>query len=181
MKTPPVWNGIRGSTLYWIHAYLGNRTQTVVLDGEESVSFPTSGVPQGSFLGLLLFLVCIKDQPDELTSQVRLFVDDTAICLRVGGREYGKALQTDLDRLAQWEDRWDLEFNPSKCKVVRATTARKVINTLYTLHGQVLEAVTSAKNLGNDISSCLTWNSHIDRIAANANRTLAFVKRNMGT
>lgn len=95
--------------------------------------------------------------------------------------EDGKALQTDLDRLAQWEDRWDMEFNPSKCQVVRVTTARKVINTVYTLHGQVLEVVTSAKYLGVDISSGLSWNSHIDRITANANRTLAFVKRNIRT
>lgn len=74
-----------------------------------------------------------------------------------------------------------MEFNPSKCQVVRVTTARKVINTVYTLHGQVLEVVTSAKYLGVDISSGLSWNSHIDRITANANRTLAFVKRNIRT
>ena len=65
-----------------------------------------------------------------------------------------------------------MEFYPSKCQVLRVTTAREVINTVYTLHGQILEVVTSARYFGVDISSGLSWNSHIDRIAGNANRTL---------
>ena len=65
-----------------------------------------------------------------------------------------------------------MEFNPSKCQVVRVTMVRKAINTVYTLHGQILEVVTSAKYLGVDISSGLSWNSHIDQITGNANRTL---------
>ena len=78
-----------------------------------------------------------------------------------------------------WESQWDMEFNPSKCQVVRVTTARKAINTVYTLHGQILEVVTSAKYLGVDISSGLSWNFHIDRITGNANRTLGYIRRNI--
>ena len=75
----------------------------------------------------------------------------------------GAALQTDLDRLTVWENRWDMEFNPSKCQVVRVTTSKsEIINTVYTLHGQDLEVVTRAKYLGVDISSVLSWKSHID-------------------
>ena len=74
-----------------------------------------------------------------------------------------------------------MEFNPSKCQVVRVTTAKEVINTVYTLHGQILEVVTSARYLGVDISSGLTWNSHIDRITGNANRTLGYIRRNIKT
>ena len=73
----------------------------------------TSGVPQGSVLGPILFLVYINDLPDELSSQVRLFADDTAVYLTIGGAEDVKVLQTDLDRPSVWEDRWDMEFNPS--------------------------------------------------------------------
>ena len=57
-----------------------------------------------------------------------------------------------------------MEFNASKCQIVRVTSSRRPINTLYFLHGQVLEVVTSARYLGVDISSGLSWNSHIDRI-----------------
>ena len=90
-------------------------------------------------------------------------------------------LQKDLDTLSGWESRWDMEFNPSKCQVVRVTASWRPINTLYYLHGQALEAVTSARYLGVDISSGLSWNSHIDRITRNANSTLGFLKRNIKT
>ena len=74
-----------------------------------------------------------------------------------------------------------MEFNPSKCQVVGVTDFRRPINTSYYLHGQALEAVTSARYLGVDISSGLSWNSHIDRITGNANSTLGFLKRNIKT
>ena len=86
-------------------------------------------------------------------------------------------LQNDLDTLSVWVSRWDIEFNPSKCQVVRVTTSRNPINYLYHLHGQVLEVVASARYLGVDISSVLSWNSHIDRITGNENRTLGFIRR----
>ena len=74
--------GIRGTALSWIRAFLGNRSQTAVLEGEESGSVPvTSGVPQGSVFGPILFIVYINDLPEELSSQVRLFADDTAAYL----------------------------------------------------------------------------------------------------
>ena len=172
--------GIRGNALSWIRAFLGDRSQTVVL--EESGSVPvTSGVPLGSVLGPILFLVYINDLPDELSSQVRLFADDTAVYLTVGGSDDGTVLQNDLDRLSMWESQWDMEFNPSKCLAVRVTTARKAINTVYRLHGQVLDVVTSAKYLGVDISGGLSWKSHIDRITGNTNRTLGYIKRNIKT
>ena len=143
-------HGIRGNTLSWIRAFLADRSQIVILEGEESGSVPvTSGVPLGSVLGPILFLVYINDLPEELSSQVRLFADDTAVYLTVGGSDDGAALQTDLDRLSVWENQWDMKFNPSKCQVVRVTTSRsEVINTVYMLHGQVLEVVTSARYLG---------------------------------
>ena len=83
-----------------------------------------------------------------LSSQIRLFAGDTVVYLTTGGANDGKVLQNDLDRLSVWEDRWDMEFNPSKCQVVRVTCSRNIINTVYTLHGQILEVVTSAKYWG---------------------------------
>ena len=74
-----------------------------------------------------------------------------------------------------------MEFNPSKCQVVRVPTSRRLIDVTYTLHGQVLDVVTSAKYLGVDISSGLSWNPHIDRITKNVTRTLNFIQRNIKT
>ena len=114
-------------------------------------------------------------------SQVRLFADDTALYLTIESEDDGSALQNDLDILSKWETRWDMEFNPSKCQVVHATGSKIPIKKDYVLHGQVLESVSCAKYLGVDISSSLTWNSHINRIVSSANRTLNFVRRNIKT
>ena len=74
-----------------------------------------------------------------------------------------------------------MEFNPSKCQVIRVTSSRTPLQTQYILHGQVLETVSSARYLGVDISSNLKWNTHVDRIAANASRSLGFIKRKVKT
>ena len=123
--------------LSWIRAFLGSRSQRVVIDGEESESIPvTSGVPQGSVLGPILFLVYINDLPDEVRSQVRLFADDTTLYLTLESEDDSSTLQSDLDILSAWESRWDMEFNPSKCQVVHVTGSKlkKPIKTDYLLH-----------------------------------------------
>ena len=174
--------GIRGHVLNWVRAFLGSRSQRVVIEGEESESIPvTSGVPQGSVLGPILFLIYINDLPDEVCSQVRLFADDTALYLTMESEDSGPTLQSDLDILSMCETRWDMEFNPSKCQVVHVAGSKRPVKRDYILHGQVLEPVTCAKYLGVDISGSLTWNSHIDRITGSANRTLSFVRRNIKT
>ena len=93
--------GIRSATLRWIQAFLGNRRQKVVVEGEESDSAPvTSGVPQGSVLGPILFLVNINDLPDDIVSQVRLFADDTAIYLTLENKSDSDKLQRDYRQTA---------------------------------------------------------------------------------
>ena len=141
--------GIRSNVLSWIRAFVGDRSQRVVVGGEESYSVPvTSGVPQGSVLGPILFLVYINDLPENVTSHVRLFADDTAMYLTMEGANDRSVLQQDLDRLSVWESDWDMEFNPSKCQVVQVTGYRKPINAAYRLHCVILETVTCARYLG---------------------------------
>ena len=112
----------------------------------------------------------------ETITNYSLFADDTALYLTMENEDDSSALQTDLDILSTWESRWDMEFNPSKCQVVHVTgTKGPVKKTNYVLHGQILESVTSARYLGVDISSNLTWKTHVDRITGNANRTLGFI------
>ena len=174
--------GIRGHVLNWVRAFLGSRSQRVVIEGEESESIlVTSGVPQGSVLGPILFLIYINDLPDEVCSKVRLFADDTALYLTMESEDSGSTLQSDLDILSMWETRWDMEFNPTKCHVVHVAGSKRPVKRDCILHGQVLESVTCAKYLRVDISGSLTWNSHIDRITGSANRTLGFVRCNIKT
>ena len=131
-------------------------------------------------LGPILFLAYINDLPKDI-AQVRLFADDTAIYLTQEHKHDSDTLQTDLDRLQAWEAKWDMEFNPSKCQVIRVTTSNTPLHTQYILHGQVLEVVDSARYLGVDISNNITWNTHVNRVTANAGRSLGFIRRNIKT
>ncbi len=172
--------GVRGNTLAWIGGFLNERTQKVVLNGVSSSSASvSSGVPQGSVLGPLLFSVYINDLPVGTQSTVRLFADDTAIYLTISKQSDSLTLQKDLDTLQRWEETWDMEFNPSKCQVLHITRARTPVKTQYLLHGQILEPADHVKYLGVDISQKLSWKSHVHRITQNANRSLGFIRRNI--
>ena len=167
--------------LDWVRAFLGSRSQRVVIDGEESESIPvTSGVPQGSVLGPIFFLIYINDLPEEVCSQVRLFADDTALYLTLESEDDSSTLQNDLNILSAWETRCVMGFNPSKCQVVHVTGSKKPVKRDYILHGQVLESHECEVSWGG-ISGSLSWNPHVDRITGNANRTLGFVRRNIKT
>lgn len=175
--------GITGNTLNWISAFLSDRTQTVVLDGRSSNTVPvTSGVPQGTVLGPVLFLVYINDLPDYLThSKLRLFADDSILYMPVKCQSDCLKLQADLDAASKWEEDWLMAFHPDKCTVLSVTTKRQPIQHNYILHGHTLESVTSAKYLGITLQSNLKWDKHIDDITTKANRTLGFLKRNLKT
>ena len=172
--------GVRGNTLKWVKSFLENRSQSVVLNGTTSDAIPvTSGVPQGSVLGPLLFLAYINDLPQNVSSKVRLFADDTAIYLTLTSADQSATLQNDLKTLELWELEWDMEFNPSKCQVIHVTRRKHPIPTQYILHGVQLESVSSAKYLGVDISNDLSWDEHINRSTKKANQTLGFLRRNI--
>ena len=92
---------------YLIEAFLSDRTQHVVVDGESSNTAPViSGVPQGSVLGPILFLAFINDMPDCVKAQCRLFADDSIIYRTVNCEEDAIKLQQDLDALHRWESDW---------------------------------------------------------------------------
>ena len=175
-------HGVQGRTLGWIESFLLGRSQTVVLNGESSDELAVlSGVPQGSVLGPILFLLYINDLSENLQSQVRLFADGTAVYLAVQGPDDSEKLQNDLNLLQEWEEKWDMEFNPSKCQVLHITRSRRPIRYNYTMHGQTLGSVEKARYLGVDIYSDLSFSHHIDRITTNAQKNLGFLKRNIKT
>ena len=111
--------GIRGSLLCWFESFLTNHSQTVVCEGKHS--YPTqvtSGVPQGTVLGPLLFLLYVNDLPDNLKSQISLFADDALLYGVMSNEEDGDQLQKDLQQLEEWQNKWQMSFNPSKCKTI---------------------------------------------------------------
>ena len=158
--------GIRGNTLNWIKDFLDNRKQSVLLNGSNSDSIPvSSGVPQGSVLGPILFLAYISDLPDQVRSRVRLFADDTAMYLALDRQDKSEILQKDLESLEKWEKLWDM----SKCQVIHVTRRKTPFQTKYNLHGCILESVPSAKYLGVTVSEDLKWTDHINDILKKAN------------
>ena len=105
--------------LDWINSFLTSRTQRVILDGATSDKIQvTSGVPQGSVLGPILFLHYINDLPTETHSHIRLFADDAILYREIKSNTDCTILQEDLNRLANWETKWLMKFNPSKCQIL---------------------------------------------------------------
>ena len=172
--------GIRGKNLAWIGNFLHGRSQKVLLEGNKSSSIEVeSGVPQGSVLGPSLFLLYINDLPNNLGCNVRLFADDAILYKEISSQEDGQSLQKDLDKVAEWSDKWRMKLNTDKCKAMSITRRRTKIENHYVLNDTPLELVTSAKYLGVTIQDDLKWNSHVTNITKKANNTLAFLRRNI--
>jgi hypothetical protein len=173
--------GIQKDILNWIKAFLSDRTQTVFINGTSSTSVPvTSGVPQGTVLGPILFLIYINDLPEYLKySKLRLFADDSIIHREIKSHQDCQKLQHDLDAAAQWESDWLMAFYPDKCTKLSISQKKNTINHDYILQNHTLESVSSARYLGVTLQSNLKWTKHIDNITPNGNKSLGFLKRNL--
>ena len=172
--------GINGHIHTWISHFLTKRTQRVVVDGEHSDWAPVrSGVPQGTVLGPLLFLLYINDLPLNISSTVRLFADDCVMYRPITNNNDAKQLQNDLDTLTTWQNNWQMKFNAKKCFVLKISRARVLKQHKYQLSNTTLQETTSHTYLGVEISSDLKWTNHVNSITAKANRVFGFVRRNL--
>ena len=175
--------GIRGSLLNWIRSFLIGREQRVLVDGKESDSKPVlSGVPQGTVLGPLFFLIYINDISKELSpgTTVRLFADDSLLFRTINNTEDTKILQKDLNTLQNWEKKWKMEFHPDKCQLLRITNKTKnYISADYFIHDKKLDLTNSAKYLGVLIDNKLNWKQQCNNVCKKSNKLLAFLRRNI--
>ena len=160
-----------------------NHTQRVVLENSKSSSISvSSGVPQGTVLGPIMFLIYINDLPDCIChSTLRLFADDCLLYKTIKSPQDAIDLQQDLLAMQIWEDTWLMRFNISKCFAMRVTQSKKykVLHD-YQLHNSTLNSVDDCKYLGVVLQSNLRWSAkHIEEITAKANSTLGMVHRNV--
>lgn len=139
--------GVSEELYNWIEDFLTNREQTVVVNGKHSGwRRVTSGIPQGSVLGPILFIIYINDLPDVVKSIMLLFADDAKLYREIRSAADHTALQEDVYAMESWSDKWLLRFHPSKCKVMtvcnRAQQARGDEYTLldYTSCGPATES-----------------------------------------
>ena len=172
--------GIDGTIHKWVSAFLNNREQRVVVNGSNSRPVSVdSGVPQGTVLGPLLFLLHINDLPQMVSSQTRLFADDCLLYRPIYSRADQILMQKDLNILHDWGNTWGMRFNASKCYIMRISRARETITQFYTLGGPVLAEVQNSKYLGLNISNELDWSTHIADTTRKGNCTLGFIRRNL--
>ena len=167
--------GIRGKVLIWVKNFLSNRRQKVVLrNGFSAWEDVISGVPQGSILGPILFLLYVNDIPSIVSSTAKMFADDTKLYCPIKTQEDCTNLQSDLNRLSVWSKEWLLKFNESKCVVLRI---KKSLEYVYSLNGFPLQDVHHQKDLGVIISSNLLPQNHIQTIIKKSNQRIGLIKR----
>ena len=171
--------GIKGMELDWIKSFLTDRYQYVRVNGTLSKRCNVlSGVPQGSVLGPLLFVLYINDLPEITKAEMYLFADDTKLFKEINNAFDAFRLQEDIDAMASWSKDWLLRFHPDKCHVL---TLGKFWNIKhahpYTIAGSELEHVDQEKDLGVIIDSELTFEAHIFNKIKKANSIVGLISR----
>ena len=171
-------HGMGVNIITWIQNWLTDRRQRVSVEGETSAWTAVHiGVPQGSVLGPLLFLVYINDLEDGVASNILKFADDTKIFRRVQTRQECRTLQDDLNRLDQWSAKWQMLFNQSKCKCLHIGRANG--KEPYEMHNTVLLKTSKEKDLGLIISADWKVSEQCGIAARKGNQLLGMIKRNI--
>ena len=171
--------GVRNPLLQWFESYLENRMQRVVVEGQSSEWEKVgSGVPQGSVLGPLLFLIYINDLTDELESCPFIFADDTALFEVVDDpMDSGQLLNDDLTKISWWSDRWLVTMNPSKTRSMTFSNKReRLSHPVLSMGGCDIEEVDIYTHLGLTLQNNMSWNSHIFSIYEKASKRLNLLK-----
>ena len=170
--------GVTGSLWLLFRSYLSDRYQCVKIDSHISNWLPVcSGVPQGSILGPLLFVLYINDLPSYLQStNALLFADDTMVSKVITFSDCS-ALQKDLIYLSEWCISSKLSFNANKCSLIRFSTNSTPFEIDYLLCGSQLKVANSCRDLGIIVSDNLSWSDHYKFISSKAYSQLSLVKR----
>ena len=175
-------NGITGSLLKLFENYLHNRKQRVVLNRSSSdYSEIESGVPQGSVLGPLLFLIYINDLERNIKSNIRFFAEDTMLFSVVNDPAiFADNLNDDLDIIYQWAHQWKMAFNPNHTK--QATEVLFSVKKVSPNHpqqifnGTVVKKVNEQKHLGLILDSGLSFKKHLDEKIIKAKKYIGINK-----
>jgi len=170
--------GIKGKLLSWIVSFLSCRTQQVKVGGElSSIVNVISGVPQGSVLGPLLFLIYINDLVEVFDSKlnVKLFADDVKIYIILDNIDSITLMQDGLNKLSIWADLWQLSISIPKCSVLHMGSSLTAHN--YNINNNILPNTNSMLDLGVTIDCNLRFKLHINNIVAKAHQRACLILR----
>lgn len=174
--------GLPEILIIWITSYLTNRYQFVEVNGEQSGCLPVdSGVPQGSVLGPLLFLLYINDITTDLDQnvQIRLFADDCVLFQEITSINDQIHLNSSLAKIYEWCNTWDMKVNTDKTVVLRFARRKAPLSYIYRLGSSPLLEEAKYKYLGVTLTNTLSWNLHIDNICSSALRKLYFLRHKL--
>ena len=171
---------LKGATqvLEWIKCFLNDRKQRVVM-GDFLTDWVEvkSGVPQGSVLGPILFLIFINDLPDKIINQCRLYADDNKVIAPICSKDDSLKFQDDINMLDEWSDKWSLGLNFEKCKIMHFG-ANNEKYPYYLKNNRVLQEIEVSsveKDVGVYISDDLKWEKQVRSAAGKANSMLAIL------
>ena len=172
--------GIRGKLLEWIENYLSHRRQKVVVEGKTSkLTELTSGVPQGSILGPLLFLIYINDLPLRILTNIRIYADDSSLYINYGKGEAGEsalALQEDITRIENWAEKWQITFNPTKTESMVFSRKHHIESPPIKMKNTNIDDVKEHKHLGIILQQNGTWKKHIAEVCSKAKRKVDILR-----
>ena len=171
-------HGMGNSIINWIEQWLTDRRQRVVVDGEvSSWKSVLSGVPQGSVLGPILFLVYIDDLEEGVTGNILKFADDTKLFRKT--KEIGdkQKLQDDIDKLVRWSEKWQMLFNVGKCKCLHTGPGNTGMN--YEMGGTILSKTGKEKDLGVTMNANMKVSEQCRIAASKGNQVLGMIRRNI--
>ena len=171
--------GVHGDLLNWITAFLSNRSQEVIVNGSTSAPSPViSGIPQGTVLGPVLFVMYINDLLDNISSGGLMFADDTKIYRQITTRDDALQLQADITKLEDWSKLWQIQFNHDKCHVLTMGKFENIRHAhRYAVYDIEIDHVFDEKDLGVTIDSELRFEEHIARKVRIANAIVGQMRR----
>ena len=166
-------HGICNDVINCIEEWLTHRRQRVIVNGEISNwKSVLSGVPQGSVLGLMLFLMYINDLEDEISSKVLRFADDTKVFTKVSNAIDKQSLQVDIDKLVKWSEKWQMLLNFGKCKCTHIGHGN--MDEEYKMGNAVLVRTTQEKDLGITFNADMKVSEQCRIAASRGNETLCW-------
>ncbi len=171
--------GIGGKILKWISTFLKCRQRVKVNGSPSSWVEVISGVPQGSVLGPVLFVIFINDMPEQISSFLSLFADDAKLYAKSSTPEQQSTIQEDLSKLQSWSDIWQLHFNKTKCKTLYLgkNNVKKPYHMQNNQDRVILDETVAEKDLGVMIDQELKFECHIAEAIRKANTKLGMIKR----